>query len=200
MQSMASFAAVAALCLCALAGCIAKSDEAKKTDAPPVVSASVAQFTEGGALAVPADLDKWIFLGSSLGMGYSQQSFDPNSPGMFQIVQMEPGAYAAFMRDGEFPDGAMFLLSFYESANQISINRSGFVMGEAMSYEIHLKDKARFPETGFNFYTFGPGDASAPEVPLPNSCVECHTRDGAHDGVFTQFYPGPRDRLAAKPQ
>lgn len=155
-----------------------------------------AQFAEDGALIIPDNLDEWVFLGSSLGMGYSQQSFNPDSPGMFQIVRMEPGAYRAFMRDGVFPEGAMFLLSFYESANQISINRSGFVMGEPMGFEIHLKDKARFPETGFNFYTFGPGDVSAPEVPLPNDCVECHARDGAFDGVFTQFYPSARERLA----
>lgn len=160
---------------------------------PPL---QAAQFTDDGKLVIPDNLDEWVFLGSSLGMGYSQQSFDPNSPGMFQIVQMEPEAYRAFMRDGVFPEGAMFLLSFYGSANQVSINRSGFVMGEPMSYEIHLKDKARFPETGFNFYTFGPGDTAASEVPLPNDCVTCHARDGAFDGAFTQFYPHARERLA----
>ena len=168
--------------------------------ADPLSAANAAQFTEDGDLQIPDNLDEWMFLGSSLGMGYSQETFDPNSPGMFQIVTMEPGAYREFMRTSEFPEGAMFLLVFYGAENKVSINRAGFVMGEPHAMEIHLKDKARFPETGFNFYTFQPGDKTAAEVPLPNDCVACHARDGAHDGVFTQFYPVARTRLAKPDQ
>lgn len=194
MRSLTAFAALAVVVALAMAAPVKWVFRAEA--ATPAPSASVAAFAEDGSLNIPDNLDKWVFLGSSLGMGYSQQNFDPNSPGMFQIVTMEPNAYREFMATGEFPEGAMFLLGFYGAENKISINRSGFVMGDAHSYEIHLKDRTRFPETGFNFYTFGPGDKTAAEVPLPNDCVACHTRDGAHDGVFTQFYPVARERLA----
>jgi cytochrome P460 len=170
---------VLALCLAAIAA------EADNVD--------VAEFDDSGNLVVPADLDTWVFLGSSLGMGYSQDSFDPGSPGMFQIVRMEPNAYAAFLDTGEFIDGTMIALHFYGSQNDVSINRAGFVMDNLHFAEIHYKD-SKYPE-GFNFFTFNPGDETAAEVALPNECVECHKRDGAYDGVFVQFYPDIQKHL-----
>ncbi len=147
-----------------------------------------AQFDDNDNLLLPADIDEWIFLGSSLGMGYAQADFDPGSPGMFQIARMEPRAYRAFLETGEFVDGTMIALHFYGSQNKISINRAGFVMDDLHFMEIHYKDSARFPD-GFNFYTFNNDQTSAAEIPLPNDCVDCHRRDGAYDGVFVQFYP-----------
>ena len=166
------------------------ADDARKVD--------VAEFDDDGNLVVPADIDTWVFLGSSLGMGYSQETFDPDSPGMFQIVRMEPTAYEAFVETGEFVDGTMIALHFYGSQNHISINRSGFVMGGLRTAEIHYKD-SRYPE-GFNFFVFGPDAAIATEVALPNECVECHQRDGAYDGVFVQFYPDMQQFLPAEVQ
>ena len=158
----------------------------------------VAEFDADGNLVVPADIDTWVFLGSSLGMGYSQENFDPDSPGMFQIVRMEPKAYEAFVESGEFVDGTMLALHFYGSQNHISVNRSGFVMGGLQTAEIHYKD-SKYPE-GFNFFMFGPDSEVATEVALPNECVECHQRDGAYDGVFVQFYPDIHQFLPADVQ
>jgi hypothetical protein len=154
----------------------------------------VAKFDDRGRLIFPGDIEEWVFLGSSLGMGYSQAEFDPDSPGMFQIVRMEPQAYQAFLETGRFVDGTMFSLHFYGSENKISINRAGFVMGDLHAAEIHLKDSERFPD-GFNFYNFDNGQAAVKEVPLPNDCVACHEKDGAYDGVFVQFYPIIRDHV-----
>ncbi len=155
-----------------------------------------ATFDNDGNLIRPGDVDEWVFLGSSLGMGYSQANFDPDSPGMFQIVRIEPQAYKAFLESGEFVDGTMIALHFYGSQNKISINRSGFVMGGLHFMEIHYKDNERFPD-GFNFYTFDNDQTVAEEVPLPNDCVACHKKDGAYDGVFVQFYPTIREHLPA---
>ena len=154
----------------------------------------VARFTDDDQLIWPPDTDEWIFLGSSLGMGYSQANFDPDTPGMFQIVRMEPTAYQAFLETGEFVDGTMFSLHFYGTQTNISINRSGFVMGDLHLAEIHLKDRQRFPD-GFNFYNFSNGQQTAAAVPLPNECVACHQEDGAYDGVFVQFYPVIHEHL-----
>lgn len=148
----------------------------------------VARFDEDGNLIVPRNLDEWIFIGSSLGMGYSQEDFDADSPGMFQVARMEPQAYRIFRETGVFPDGTMLSLHFYGSQNEISINRAGFVMDDLHFAEIHYKNSARFPD-GFNFYNVSNGDTIGREIPLPNDCVECHKRDGAYDGVFVQFYP-----------
>ena len=59
----------------------------------------------------------------------------------------------------------MIALHFYGSQNKISINRSGFVMGNLHFAEIHYKD-SKYPE-GFIFFTFNPGDEAASEVALP---------------------------------
>lgn len=162
------------------------------------IRVDVAEFDGDGNLVVPADIDTWVFLGSSLGMGYSQENFDPDTPGMFQIVRMEPEAYKAFVETGEFVDGTMIALHFYGSENHISTNRSGFVMGGLHTAEIHYKD-SKYPQ-GFNFFMFGPDSEVATEVALPNECVECHQRDGAYDGVFVQFYPDMQRFLPAEVQ
>ena len=159
-------------------------------------SVDVATFDGEDKLVLPGNIDEWVFLGSSLGMGYSQEEFDSGSPGMFQIVRMEPNAYRAFRKTGEFVDGTMIALHFFGSENNISINRAGFVMGGQHFMEIHYKDSKRFPD-GFNFYTFQNDDAVAAEIPLPNECVACHKKDGAYDGVFVQFYPVIHEYLPA---
>lgn len=148
----------------------------------------VAQFDSAGNLLVPPDLDEWVFIGSSLGMGYSQEAFDADSPGMFQIVRMEPEAYRVFKETGKFADGTMLSLHFYGSQNELSINRAGFVMDDLHFAEIHYKDSERFPD-GSNFYNLVNGEPLGTEIALPNDCVTCHKRDGAYDGVFVQFYP-----------
>lgn len=158
-------------------------------EATPDTPMSAAQFTSKGELVLPENLENWVFLGSSLGMGYSNVDFNPETPGNFQIVSMEPAAFEAFKRTGAFPDGAMFALSFYGAKSGHSINEAGFTMDELRLTEIHLKDAERFPETGFNFYMFEPGKTRAPALPLPNDCVTCHMKDAEHDSVFTQFYP-----------
>jgi len=155
-----------------------------------------ADFDQDGNLIVPDNLDKWVFLGSSLGMGYSQDNFNQDSPGMFQIVRIEPQAYEAFLESGEFVDGTMIALHFFGSQNELSISRAGFVMDELQFAEIHHKDSERYPD-GFNFFTFDPGQAVANEVPLPNECVACHVKDAAYDGVFVQFYPTIHEHLPA---
>lgn len=177
----------AALAALVVAGpCIADDEDA----------VNVAKFDDSGGLIVPHDLDEWVFLGSSLGMGYSQENFDQDSPGMFQIVRMEPAAYKAFLKSGKFVDGTMIALHFYASQNNVSINRAGFVMGDLNFAEIHYKDSNQYPD-GFNFFTFQPDQTVAEEVPLPNDCVACHEKDGAYDGVFVQFYPTIHAHLPA---
>ena len=155
---------------------------------------SVPVFNGGKELQLPADLDRWIHLGTMLGPQYADESFDARGPNLFHAALMEPMAYQAFLDTGEFADGTMFALRFYNALSELSIQKSGFVMGDLTLTEIHLKDSKRFPD-GFNFYVFPPGTESATALPLPNDCVSCHTEHGAYDGVFAQFYPALRDKI-----
>ncbi len=60
---------------------------------------SVAKFDEEGKLMLPENFDDWVFIGTSLGMGYSQADFDPAGHNMFQVVRVEPKAYQAYIRN-----------------------------------------------------------------------------------------------------
>ncbi len=177
MQKLRLFVIAATMILTAV---LTVANEGRRVD--------VARFDSDGNLIVPTNLDEWVFIGSSLGMGYSQETFDPDSPGMFQIVRMEPSAYQHFKETGVFPDGTMLSLHFYGSQNELSISRAGYVMNDLHFAEIHYKDRDRFPD-GFNFYNLANGEPLGTEIPVPNDCITCHEKDGAYDGVFVQFYP-----------
>ena len=152
----------------------------------------IAQYTADSKLRKPADLDRWVFLGTSLGMGYNPGSFNAARPGQFQVVLMEPNAYRYFIEHRSYAPGSMLLLSFYDAdKQQRSINQNGFTQADLTNYEIHVIDPARGKD-GREFYVF---DANATEgslLPPGNACVRCHTDHGVFDGTFAQFYPTMR--------
>lgn len=154
----------------------------------------VARFSADGKLLKPADLDQWVFLGASLGMGYNQPQSNDGGPGQFQVVLMEPAAYRYFMETGRYAPGSMFLLSFYDADQKRSINKAGFVQSNLTNYEIHLVDSRRAPD-GRTFYVFGARDTQGNALPKGNACVTCHAGHGAFEGTFAQFYPAIRDRI-----
>lgn len=157
---------------------------------------SVARYTESGQLDFPVDTDLWVFMGSTLGGDYNDTPFDPAAPATFGIVQMEPAAYRHYMENGEYADGTMFLLSFYNSESKSQPQLQGFVQGALRDQEIHVIDKARFAEgRGFFFYRGG-GTATrtAAKIPDGSDCVSCHNEHAARDGIFSQFYPVLKNR------
>jgi Cytochrome P460 len=156
---------------------------------------AVARLTADGKLQKPADLDRWVFLGASLGMGYNPGSFNAARPGQFQVVLMEPTAYQHFVETGTYAPGSMFLLSFYDSDTQKrSINQNGFTQADLTNFEIHLIDPAKNAD-GHVFYLFGAKATEGNPLPPGNACARCHVQHGAFDGTFAQFYPTLRPRL-----
>ncbi len=155
----------------------------------------VAHFSADGQLMKPADLTQWVFLGASLGMGYNQTTFNPASPGQFQVVLMEPNAYRYFMEHGKYAPGSMFLLSFYNADSHRSINQVGYVQADLTNFEIHLVDARKAPEEGRAFYVFGGPATQARALPKGSECVRCHAGHGAFDGTFAQFYPTIRGHI-----
>ena len=163
---------------------------------PPAFRLGSGEPDAENRLALPADTDRWIAVGSSIGGEYSDEPFDPANPGAIGIVQMEPAAYDYFLDNGEYADGTMFLLSFYVPQEKPEPELPGFVQGPLAQQEIHLIDRQRFPEEGRAFYLFTPGttEPSAP-LPLGSPCFVCHMEHGDYDGTFTQFYPHLRERF-----
>jgi hypothetical protein len=155
----------------------------------PPAPLDVARFTAKGELQKPADLTSWVFLGTSLGMGYNPGSFNAANPGQFQVVLMEPTAYQQFVKSGAYAPGSMFLLAFYNADKQArSINQNGFTQADLTNYEIHVIS----PKVGAEkhaFFMFGADAPQGQRLPPKNSCVTCHTDHGAFDGTFAQFYP-----------
>ncbi len=154
----------------------------------PDETLDIARVNAEGKLQKPADLDNWVFLGASLGMGYNPGSFNAARPGQFQVAMMEPTAYRYFVKNGRYAPGSMFLLSFYDADKQVrSINQNGFTQADLTNYEIHLIDPAS--KDGHTFFMFGPDTAAGNPVAPGNACVRCHVQHGAFGGTFAQFYP-----------
>jgi hypothetical protein len=115
---------------------------------------------------------------------------------MFHNVFLQPWAYRSVLETGEFPDGAMFVLTFYEASRTATPARRGFYEGDQLAgFEVHVK-RAGVDSTGWAFFAFGDSGATAAKVPSAAPCYACHAQEAAHDNVFTQFYPPLRRRLS----
>ncbi len=54
-----------------------------------------------------------------------------------ELVRVEPKAYQAFLETGRFVDGTQIALHLFGSQSDVSINRTGFVIGGLHMAEIH---------------------------------------------------------------
>jgi len=149
----------------------------------------VAQFTPSDELIFPADTDRWVVLGANIGGDYSDAAFDPKNPGTIGVVQMEPNAYSYLLEHGEYADGTMLLLSFYETQVKPEPELRGFVQGKLSASEIHVIDRMKYQDNR-GFYMFS-ADGVGPSKMLPagNECVQCHAEHADFDSTFVQFYP-----------
>jgi hypothetical protein len=166
-------------------------------DGPAGVVRDAARYTRDGGLQFPADADRWIPVGTGIGGEYADEPFDPANPGVLSLVQMEPSAYDFFFETGEYADGTMFLLSFYEPLEKPDPELPGFMQGELLQREIHVIDSQRFAEEGRGFFMFPPEATVSPApMPLGSECTVCHEEHGGFRGTFTQFYPRMRAHIA----
>jgi hypothetical protein len=157
----------------------------------------VAEYDSSDRLIRPGNIDEWILLGASVGHGYpggESRGFSLDSPGLIQIIQMEPAAYQYFKKHKQYADGTMLALSFYNTQEEPSPAVDGVVQDDLATFEIHLIDKQGF-EDKRAFYLFSGEDRIAPMVSAGNDCVDCHNKHAKFDGTFTQFYPVARDDI-----
>ena len=128
-------------------------------------------------------------MSTGLGMSYGPAAQEAARSGniMFDNVFVRPEAYDAFLRDGVWPEGTMFVLELRSSETQRPPNNHGYLQTELRVLEVSVKDSARF-KGRWAFFDFGKDKRSATLHPASN-CFECHERHGAVDMTFVQFYP-----------
>jgi hypothetical protein len=149
------------------------------------------RYTADGALRRPDAVDRWVAVGTSLGLGYSDRTSGGGQ--MFHRVYLEPSAYEAVRRTGRFPRGTMLALALAPAAERVPPARDGIFADRVAQLKLAVKDPGRFPG-GWAYFDFGAAPPGATARPLPRErCERCHAEHGARDHVFVQFYPLLRD-------
>lgn len=126
------------------------------------------------------DVDRWISVGTTL------RATAADKPNQFRHVQLEPGAYAALLKDGVLPDGATYAVTFY-AAGHDAAEADLYAQGKEVFFGIEVLDKAH-PD-GRRFYNFVGVATTAQPLPPGNACAACHNAKGALQGTFAQHYP-----------
>ncbi|HKR32890.1 MAG TPA: cytochrome P460 family protein [Terriglobales bacterium] len=151
---------------------------------------STPSYTTDGNLQLPADYRSWVYLSSGLGMTYGANA-TPNTNPMFTNVFVKPEAYRAFLNTGTWPDKTVFMLEERASGTNVGPNRAGHFQTDLRGVATLVKDETRFPEK-WRFFIFDTRDGlpvgSADPVKT-KACLDCHTKNGAVDHTFVQFYP-----------
>jgi len=151
-------------------------------------------FTDKGELVRPPDYREWVFLASGLGMTYGPNRPQAGQTPPFDNVFVRPESYREFMKTGRWPEGTMFMLEVRNAEENVSINAGGRTQGSLRAIEAAVKDSKRYPDGGWSYFSFdGPQGLKESTAPFPRtaSCYACHSRNGAVEWTFTQFYPVP---------
>ena len=155
----------------------------------PQAKLAGAEFSADGRLQRPVDYRSWRFVSTGLGMSYgpAAQAAALTGHAMFDNVFVQPQAYDAFLRDGVWPEGTLFVLELRGTETQRPPNNRGYFQTDVHGVEVSVKDSARF-KGRWAYFDFGMEARSA--TPQPESdCFACHKRHAAVDMTFVQFYP-----------
>jgi YHS domain-containing protein len=146
------------------------------------------KYGSDGALILPQDWRQWVFVGSSLGLSYTQGG--QAGMEMFHETLMEPSAYKHFVETGTFREGTMFVLGLHGTGEGVLPARRGRFAAELHGVEMAVKDASHRPE-GWAYYNFGGMDGVRKDAKaMPKeSCYNCHIQHAKRDNVFLQFYP-----------
>ncbi len=151
-------------------------------------------LTKDNQLVKPVDYKKWVFLSSGLGMTYGPLAA-PGDP-TFDNVFVNPSSYDAFLKTGHWPDHTIFVLEVRQSASKESINNAGHFQTALRGKEAEVIDSSL--PGGWAFFSLDGKDENAKAIPTTASCYSCHTKNGAVDRTFVQFYPDLLEVAKAK--
>jgi hypothetical protein len=147
-----------------------------------------ARYAADRKLEFPKDYRTWIYLSTGLDMAYTDAPTTPDTH-LFDSVFVNREAYEAFQKTGTWPDKTVMVLEVRRGAGKGSINKRGQFQADRLGVEVHVKDEARFKDTGgwafFGFRGEGPGQ----KLPAQAGCHACHEAHGAVETTFVQFYP-----------
>jgi hypothetical protein len=151
------------------------------------------QYASKVVLKAPANYRDWYFVGSNLGISYSENATkDPN----FKNIYIPRAAADTFKKTGIFPEKTMLVMEVYQPTKDASPAKQGQFEGKFIGIEVAVKDKDAVPE-GWAYYNFIGANGERKTTAKANpkqACWSCHQEHGAKDNVFVQFYPRLRDK------
>jgi hypothetical protein len=115
-----------------------------------------AKFAGDGRLQRPVNYRNWRFVTAGLGMSYGPAAQAAAMTGhvMFDNVFVQPAAYDAFVRDGVWPEGTMFVLELRGSLTKRTPNNGGHFQDDLHGVEVSVKDSSRF-KGRWAYFEFG---------------------------------------------
>jgi hypothetical protein len=146
------------------------------------------QYTGDGMMRLPTHYREWIFLSSGLAMTYGPADGAPSDNPRFDNVFVNPSSYKAFLLTGTWPDKTMFVLEVRSSASKGSINQGGHYQTDDFRLSAEVKDSSRFKDK-WEFFTLPANGQPGEMLPRTAGCFACHSKNGAVDNTFVQFYP-----------
>jgi len=170
----------------------------------PLKEMALPEYDTDGKLLRPVGYEKWVVVGTSIGLGYSDgDKKNPDNPGTFHNVYLQPEAFDHYVRTGEFPEQTVFIVTNNQSQpakTKGPVSRLGFVAAPTSGLEVAIKDSKKYPDTWAYFMFHDEADEhdkasgsenyirSAEPAFARKECYNCHAEHGAVDNVFTQFY------------
>ena len=87
--------------------------------------AVVPQYEVNGDLKIPTGYERWVFVGSNLGLGYdpalpamTEREARREEKGAFHNIYISPAAYENFVTTGSFPDPTILVMERYEAQDR----------------------------------------------------------------------------------
>ena len=174
------------------------ADPAADKQAATLQGMALPEYDKDGNLLRPTGFEKWVVVGTSIGLGYSDgDKPDPANPGTFHNVYLQPQAFDHYVETGKFPEQTVFIVTNNRSQpaqTKGPVSRTGFVAAPTSGLEIAIKDSKKYPE-GWAYFMFvdklgkpNPQGRTAERAFERKDCFDCHAEHAADDNVFTQFY------------
>ncbi len=191
---------------------IVAADDAPTASAPPPQGMVQPAYNEQGQLILPEGYRSWIFVGSSLGLDYSETREGQVRTEIFHHVYMQPEAVKHYQETGTFPEKTILMMENYSAgdkenntAKELTKDKeefgtlNGHFSDARVGVEAAVKDSAKSPDT-WSYYAFGSraGILPAAKAFPKQACWDCHNKHAAVDNVFLQFYPILREARATK--
>ncbi|KAE9632570.1 cytochrome P460 family protein [Parasedimentitalea maritima] len=168
-----------------------------------------ASFTAEGAVELPQDIRRWVYVGTPLTPNALNGGEAPFPE--FHNVYVEPSAFDHWSATGTWADGSQIAKELVmiqtdegtdpETGANAQVSGVGYFQGDFVGMELTVKDSTRYADEPGNWAYFSFGHSGEPYAATAtafetDSCNSCHEANAADDFVFTQFYPVLR---AAKP-